>query len=125
MVKSLEKYDIEESINVGDLISYWPETNKVTKAIVRHWKDHEQNKVVGVCTKVEDNIITFINHGPAIVNVKGLVCLGDRLTASDVAGIARAIKYEQDETKFRIRHLGKVIELYDRYDIVKVMLDIE
>ena len=74
MVKSLEKYDIEESINVGDLISYWPETNKVTKAIVRHWKDHEQNKVVGVCTKVEDNIITFVNHGPAIVNVKGLVC---------------------------------------------------
>ena len=42
-----------------------------------------------------------------------------------MTGIAKAIRYSQDETKFRYRHIGKVIELYNQYDRVKVLLDIE
>ena len=122
---SLEKYDEKEPIRVGDLISYWPETNKVTRSRIKHWKQADMNKVIGVCTEVKDNIITYVNQGLVDVNVKGLICIGDRLTASDEFGIAEAIKYNQDETKFRIRHLGKVVELYNRYNVVKVLLDIE
>jgi hypothetical protein len=121
----LEKYDIDEPIQVGDLISYEPETDKVTRARVKHWKEASINKVIGVCTAVNDNMITYTNQGLVDVRVKGLICIGDRLTASDEFGIAVAIKYDQDETKFRIRHLGKVVELYNDYSIAKVLLDIE
>ena len=54
---SLEKYDEKEPIRVGDLISYWPETNKVTRSRIKHWKQADINKVIGVCTEVKDNII--------------------------------------------------------------------
>lgn len=122
---SLEKYDVNEPIQVGDLISYWPETNKVTRTRVRHWKEADQNKVIGICVETDGNLITFVNQGLVDVNVKGLICVGDRLTASDEPGIAEAIKYEQDESRFRIRHLGKVVGLYNRYNIAKVLIDIE
>lgn len=125
IINQLEKYDIEEPIQVGDLISYFPQSKKVTRSIIRHWRDNEHNKVVGVCTDVKDNMITYTNSGLVDVNVKGIICIGDHLTASDEFGIAKAIKYEQDESKFRIRHLGKVVGLYNNYNKARVLLDIE
>lgn len=124
MIKNLEKYDKNEPIQVGDLIAYWPETNKVVRAKT-HWRRADDNAVIGVCTAVNDDIITFTNSGMADVNVKGIICLGDKLSASEEFGIAEAIKYRQDETKFRFRSIGKVIGLYNNYNIAKVLLDIE
>ena len=124
MIKSLEKYDKNEPIQVGDLIAYWPETNKVVRAKT-HWRRADDNVVIGVCTAVNDDIVTFTNSGMTDVNVKGIICLGDKLSASEEFGIAEAIKYRQDETKFRFRSIGKVIGLYNNYNIAKVLLDIE
>lgn len=121
----LEKYDKDEPIQVGDLISYFPQSKKVTRSVIRHWKDNEHNKVVGVCISVKDDVITYTNIGLVDVNVKGIICIGDHLTASDEPGIAKAIKYDQDESRFRIRHLGKVVGLYNSYNKVRVLLDIE
>ena len=120
-----EKYDKEEPIKSGDLIAYWPQSDKVTRAILKNWKDSEDNRVIGICTNVDKNNIQITNSGIAEVNVTGLICLGDRLSVCEKPGIAKAIRYSQDETKFRYRHIGKVIELYNRYDRVKVLLDIE
>lgn len=120
-----EKYDIEEPIQVGDLISYWPETTKVTRTRLHSWRDLDKNKVLGICTAIKGNGIVVITNGIADVNVTGIVCLGDKLAMSDIAGVAKAIKYDQDETKFRYRHIGKVIGLYNSYNVVKVLLDIE
>lgn len=124
MIRSLKKYDENEPIRVGDLIAYWPETDKVVRAKT-HWRRADDNAVIGVCTAVNDDIVTFTNSGMTDVNVKGIICLGDKLSASEEFGIAEAIKYRQDETKFRFRSIGKVIGLYNNYNIAKVLLDIE
>jgi len=125
ITNQLEKYDIDEPIQVGDIISYFPQSKKVTRAVIKNWRDNEHNKVVGICTNVDENVITYTNAGLVDVNVKGMICIGDHLTASEEPGIARAIKYAQDESKFRIRHLGKVVGLYNTYNKAKVLLDIE
>lgn len=60
------------------------------------------------------------------VNVKGLICLGDKLKASEVPGKAEAIKYDiLDERQFGIRCIGKVVEIYEDDTKVKVLLDLE
>ncbi len=125
MKNNFKKYDIDEPIQIGDLISYWAETNTITRAFIPNWKDNEHNKVLGVCTNINDDIIEVTSTGIVDVNVESLVCLGDKLTASDIKGKAKAIKYNQDETQFRYRHIGKVIGLYNSYNVVKVLLDIE
>ena len=124
MNKVLEKYDKDEPIQVGDLIAYFPETNKVVRART-HWRTADTNKVIGVCKAVNDNMISYTDIGMADVRVKGIICLGDKLTASEEFGVAEAIKYRQDETKFRYRSIGKVIGLYNNYNMAKVLLDIE
>lgn len=125
MKNNYKKYDIDEPIHIGDLITYWPETDKVTRAYIDNWRNADKNKVLGICTHIYDNTITVVSTGIVDVNVTGLICLGDKLTVSDKKGIAKAIKYDQDETKFRYRHIGKVIGLYNSYNVVKVLLDIE
>lgn len=125
MIFSRKKYNNDEPILKGDLVSYIPDTDKVTRASIKHWKDYDINKVIGICINTNDNEIIIASTGLVDVNVMGLVCLGDKLTVCDKPGIAKAIKYNQDETKFRYRHIGKVIELYNNYNVVKVMLDIE
>lgn len=83
------------------------------------------NKLFGICEKIENNMIYVSNTGIIDVNVIGLVCIGDRLTTSETKGKARAIKYDQDERQFTIRSIGKVIGLYNTYNRVQVLLDIE
>lgn len=124
MIKNqLEKYDKDEPIQIGDLISYFPQSDKVTRAVKRHFKEH--NYVIGICTDIKDDKISFCNNGIVDVNVKGIICIGDHLTVSEEFGKAVAIKYAQDETKFKIRQIGKVIGLYNDYNKAKVLLDIE
>lgn len=120
-----DKYDETEVIEPYDLISLVPGTNTVTKSIVSSYKQPEL-LVIGVCKKIINNQIYVANTGIIDVNVTGIICLGDKLTASNIAGKAEAIKYViQDERVFNIRSIGKVIGIYDVYNRAQVLLDIE
>lgn len=121
----LEKYDVNEPIKVGDIVTYFPTTKKVTRAVKRHPKDDELSTVIGVCTAIKTESIIVSNIGIVDVNVKGIACVGDNLTVSEKRGIAKAIRYDQDITQFGFSKIGKVIGLYNSYNIVKVLLDIE
>lgn len=119
------KYDESEIFDVGDLVSIIPETNLVTRSCTKHYK-HQDKLVIGICMSSTDTTVEVINGGMVDVNVIGLVCVGDELTTSEMAGKARAIKYFNDDTRiFDIRNIGKVVGLYNDYSKVKVLLDIE
>ena len=87
---------------LGDLISLIPVSNKVVKSCNRGNKKDEM--VIGICIedknkhnyKCDDkNKIAITDTGVVDVNVTGLVCLGDKLTASNIPGKAKAIRYER------------------------------
>ena len=83
-------------------------------------------KLYGVCNKIENNYVYVQNSGIIDVNVTGIICLGDKLTLSNIPGKAEAIKYDPlDEKIFNIKSIGKVIGIYNVYDKAKVLLDIE
>ena len=129
-----KKYDEYEEINIGDVLALYVDydeenhcfdtSDKVIKAY-----NHilfPQTMVIGVCTGINNNTVTVQNTGICDINVTGIICLGDKLQASDKPGYASAIKYvEQDETIFGIRSIGKVISLYRDYSKAKILLDIE
>lgn len=117
------KLDENQIINPGDLVSLDPFANRV-KLSLNGFK-HKDEQVIGVCEKIENNLVYVSNTGIIDVNVTGLICIGDRLTTSEIPGTARAIKYNEDESQFTIRSIGKVIGLYNVYEKAKVILDIE
>ena len=78
-----------------------------------------------MCVKIENNQVYVANSGIVDVNVEGITCIGDKLTASNTPGKARSIKYTQDETIFGIREIGKVINLYNDYSKVQVLINIK
>lgn len=83
-------------------------------------------KLYGVCNKIENNYIYVQNTGIIDVNVTGIICLGDKLTLSNIPGKVEAIRYDPlDEKVFRLKSIGKVIGIYNVYDKAKVLLDIE
>lgn len=109
-----------ETIEVGDIISQNAINNKVYKSC-----NYKKDRIIGVCTNVNNNEITISNSGCVDVNIIGIACIGDKVTCSDIPGKGVAIRYDQDETIFNIRSIGKIIGLYDNYDKVKILLDIE
>lgn len=114
----------DENIQIGDIIALNPDTNAVTLAFKRF--KNKSNNVIGICTKIENNSIYVANCGIIDVNVKGLVCIGDKLTVSPVPGKAEAIKYEHlEEKQFGIRSIGKVIGLYKDWGRAKILIDLE
>lgn len=120
-----EKYDKNEDIQVGDLISLMSPNNKAIRSVYKYWK-HKNILTIGVCSKITGNEITIQDTGLIDVNVTGLVCIGDKLSISNKAGKAKAIRYENmDEDIFNIRSIGKVVKLYNDYSKVQVLLDIE
>ena len=124
-IATYNKYNETEPFNVGDLVSLVPETSLVTRSCTKHYK-HKDRLVLGICKSISDKSVEVINGGMVDVNVTGLICVGDKLTTSNVAGKARAIKYANDDTRvFDIRSIGKVVGLYNDYSIAKVLLDIE
>jgi len=124
-IATYNKYNETEPFNVGDLVSLVPETSLVTRSCTKHYK-HQDMLVLGICKSISDKSVEVINGGMVDVNVTGLICVGDKLTTSNVAGKARAIKYANDDTRvFDIRSIGKVVGLYNDYSIAKVLLDIE
>lgn len=120
-----KKHYEDEEIKVGDLVSLVPNFEEVTRSCTKHFKQPD-NLVIGVCSDVKGTQIEVRTKGIIMVRVTGLVCVGDKLTASDKAGLAKAIKYSNDESRiFDIRSIGKVIGLYNDYNIARVLLDIE
>lgn len=125
MTKTYNKYSENEPFSVGDLVSIIPETSLVTRSCTKHYKKQDK-LVLGICKSISDKTIEVINGGMVDVNVTGLICVGDKLTTSDVAGKAKAIRYANDDTRiFDVRSIGKVVGLYNDYSIAKVLLDIE
>ena len=123
--KEYKKYNDKEPINVGDLVSLIPETNQVTRSKNKHYKSKDRF-VVGICKSITSNKVTVVSEGIIDVNVEGIICIGDRLTTSETAGKARAIRNDNDNIRiFDIRPIGKVIGLYNDYSIAKVLLGIE
>ena len=122
-VNPYKKLYEEENIEVGDIISLDPIANRVKLSFNRINKKDEQ--VIGICEKIENNMIYVANTGIIDVNVEDIICIGDKLTTSNKPGKAVAIRYDQDETQFTIRSIGKVIGLYNNYEKAKVLLDIE
>lgn len=113
-----------EHIKVGDIVEIIPISNSV-KLAVRNFKN-KGNKVIGVCIKIDNNDVYVEDKGIVDVNVVGTICLGDKLTISDIPGKAEALKYgSYEEVMFGKRSIGKVVGVYDVYDIAKVLLDIE
>lgn len=123
MITAYEKYYPEENIEVGDLVCLVPNTNAV-KLAFNGFKD-KSSKVIGICTKIENNLIYVTNTGIVDVNIQGLTCIGDNITSSNIPGKAQCIRYEQDKSIFNIRSIGKIIQLYNNYNKVKVILNIK
>lgn len=120
-----EKLNPTEDILPGDIISIEPITNKVTRSCTKHYK-RKDHLVIGICKSVINNTVEVCNTGIIDVNVVGLICIGDKLTTSKYEGKAQAIKYEKNEEDiFGVRSIGKVIGLYNNYNLAKVLLDIE
>ena len=124
-IATYTKYNEKEIFEIGDLVSLIPETSLVTRSCTKHYKKQDM-LVLGICKSVSEKTIEVINSGMVDVNVTGLICVGDKLTTSNVAGKARAIRYANDDTRiFDIRSIGKVVGLYNDYSVAKVLLDIE
>lgn len=121
IVKYPKLYE-DEDIQVGDLIELNDEKDKVY--LSRYRCKWNTNNIIGICTKVEDNIITIMNSGICDVNVTGIICIGDKLTLSKKPGKLKALQYEQNTTIFTIPSIGKVIGLYKQYNKAKVLLNI-
>jgi len=120
-----KKYDETEQFNIGDLVSFFPNKDVVIKSCTRHYK-HQDKLVVGICIESTAKTVTVVSKGMVDVNVTGLICLGDKLTTSNIDGKARAVKYANDDVRiFDIRPIGKVVGLYNDYSKAKVLLDIE
>lgn len=122
-MSSIIKVKEDENIEKGDLVAIDQISGKAHKATL-----FDKKKVVGVC--VEDypdtEEILLCTEGLIDVNVKGIICLGDHLAVSDVAGVAEAINYEiQEEKQFDVRSIGKVVSLGDVYSKATVMLNIK
>ena len=61
-----------------------------------------------------------------LIQQVGIMCLGDKVKKKKKPGKAEAIRYDKlDERQFGIRCVGKVIKLYDNYDKVQILIDIE
>ena len=124
-IKTYNKHFETEKFEVGDLVSFFPDTSLVTKSITRHYK-HQDKMCIGICQIDNGKTISIVDEGIVNINVTGIICIGDRLTTSKIAGKAKAIRNDNDEIRiFDIRPIGKVIGLYDDYSKAKVLLGIE
>lgn len=110
----------DENINIGDLVSLDALTNRIYKSNM-----HKKDRILGVCVKIDNEKFYINSKGVADVNIIRAAFLGDKLKLSDIPGKAEAIKYNQLENMLNIRSIGKVIGIYETYDYVKVLLDIE
>ena len=83
-VNPYKKLYEEENIEVGDIISLDPIANRVKLSFNRINKKDEQ--IIGICEKIENNMIYVANTGIIDVNVEGIICIGDKLTISNSNG---------------------------------------
>ena len=117
------KYNKNEPIEIGDLISLRPD-----KSVVRSYQKDSKNvdeNIIGVCTEVNHNQIEVQQEGYVIINIEGLYSIGSMVTASNIPGKAKALRYLQEKRLYNLREVGKVIEIYNDIKKAKILLDIE
>jgi hypothetical protein len=118
-----EKSNYNENIQVGDLISL-----KDDNTVIRSYQNYNKRpdtRIIGVCVDVIDNQIEVQQEGIVTINIVGLSSIGSLVTASEIPGKARVLKYEQEQRMFNIRSIGKIINLYNDLSKVDILLDIE
>lgn len=118
-----EKSNPNENIQVGDLISL-----KDDNTVIRSYQNYNKRpdtRIIGVCVDVIDNQIEVQQEGIVTINIVGLSSIGSLVTASEIPGKARVLKYEQEQRMFNIRSIGKIINLYNDLSKVDILLDIE
>lgn len=122
-----EKLFEDEEIIKGDVILLSSKYNKVLLAQNnRYLEQFGKLIILGVCTNVQENLITIANTGICDVNTHGIICVGDKLTTGSIPGKAVAIRYVNDEEIiFKKKSIGKVIGLYSVYDKARVLLDVK
>ena len=122
-----EKLNSDENITIGDVLGLEPESNKVLLANTNRYTEQFCDiHRIGVCTNVNNNIITVTSEGIVDVNTYGNICIGDKLTTGTVPGKAVAIRYvREDEILFKKKSIGKVIGLYDVYNKARVLLNMK
>ena len=123
MKQTYNKDNTKEPIVEGDLVSI---TDKGT--VVRSYQNFNKKpdtKIVGICTGLNENEIEVENSGIVDINVEGMIGLGDMITASEIPGKGRVLKYTQEQKIWNIRSIGKVIGLYNNRKKAKVLLNIE
>ena len=116
------KYNEEENFDIGDLVSL--KDGKVIRSYQNYNKKPDKN-IIGVCIAVRDNVIEVQQSGICIINIIGAYGISSMITASEVPGKGRALKYEQEKRIWNIRSIGKVIEIYNDEHKAKVLLDLE
>lgn len=112
----------DEVILPGDILELNDEQDSVFLSVLNY---KCVDNIIGICSKVEDNIITVINTGICDINTTGIICIGDKLTLSEKPGKARALKYEQNISTFKMPSIGKIIGLYQQYNRAKILLHID
>lgn len=123
--KTYKKHFETEKFEVGDLVSFFPDTSLVTRSVTKHYK-HRDKLCLGICVADNGKTVDVVDEGILDVNVTGIICIGDRLTTSKIAGKAKAIRNDNDEIRvFDVRPIGKVVGLYNDYGVAKVLLGIE
>lgn len=123
MYSQYEKYNKDEQIDVGDLISI-REDGTVTRSYQNSNKNPDKC-IIGICSEVKDNIVTVMSKGYTNVNTIGITMIGSKITASDVPGKARILKYDEECEIYNIRSVGKIIALYNDIHLAKILIDIE
>lgn len=117
-----KKLDIDEDIQCGDLVALVKPINKVTRAV----NQSGRTNVIGVCINIDEDDIQVQATNVVALNTDGIICIGDKVGLSNIPGKARAIKYESlEERQFNLKSVGKVIGLYNIYNLAQVLLDIE
>ena len=122
-MNTFKKEDTKEQIVPGDLISI-TENGTVKRSYQNHNKKPD-TRIIGVCVRVNSDEVDVENSGIVDINIEGMSGLGDMITASEIPGKGRVLKYIQEQRQFNIRSIGKVIGLYNNRKKVKILLNIE
>ena len=122
MQNTYVKYDINESIEIGDLVSL--KDDKVIRSY-QNYNKKPDIKIIGVCKDVRNDLVLVQQSGICIINIVGAYGISSMVTASEIPGKGRALKYEQEKRMFNLRSVGKVIEIYNDEHKAKILLDLE
>ena len=119
MTKTYIKYNSNEPIQIGDLISL-KDNNTVTRSY-QNFNKKPDTKIIGICKSIQDDQIEVQTSGQIDVNIIGISSIGSMVTASNQPGKGKIMRYEQEAKMFNIRPIGKIIKLYNDLNKVTIL----